>query len=196
MGYKEAGCSKRFAAEIYTELILASAQYLFVFFDEYDIAQGFSGLSSKFLEEEMVFQKNKKYFSKIFEEKINSELIKDKKSLKEYYESEEYIENKQTEISNNYLEILILDDSLRGTGTGFQLFNVILNILSELEKENNYPGYFTELSIYTTEKCSYQFYEHIGYKLIVNYNSNNVDNDIKINKFYYVSSSRKLSEEN
>ena len=183
LGYEQARCSHRYAAEVYGTLVLAHAQYFYTLTDDNDNPIGFTGLSSTLLEDVPKF-KNKKVKGLLrFEDMLNWPEAGIPAELRAYYDSEENIENEQKSISNNFLTMLILDKNHRGGVLARRLMHTIIDTLELLanENENHFPTdyfRFLELSIYTTDKCSYKFYDRYGFSLVLKVQTTNCDKDI------------------
>lgn len=172
-----AGCTHQYAIEVFCHHTLANTQYMFTLVDCNDNALGFVGFSSKWLEKNTQFQINYEIENNRFLNMLKSDSAGKKGILEAEYLGESEIENLQRKVSSNYLSILILDEGLRGKGLGKILIAIILECLEALfwinrhrklldEEGKQVPIYMAlrELSIYTSDKCTYQFYEALGCK--------------------------------
>ena len=168
LGYKEANVSHDYASRVYATLIFAQSQYLFTYVNDNDEPIGFVGFSNKHLKTTPHFKNFTDQEMLKFNYLISSEAVGNT-ALENYYKAEEHVETVQHDHYDNYLEILILDKDYRNANAAQKMVKLIQNIMKQLQNIN--PHYnFDTLSIYTTNKCSYKFYDKIGCELAYTYN--------------------------
>lgn len=180
LGYKQAQCSRYYTSMCYAHRIYASSQYMFVYVDENDKAMGFVGYANKHLQQQ--FETKKEYHNQQYEKMVRADDAGIPGELIKYYKHDNGIEQQQHGISDNYLEIFIVDESYRGKNIANQLMDIVFKCIKRLRVLNPTINTFNELSIYTTDSCTYQYYDKIGCEKIIEYHDDFDDDTIYIYK--------------
>lgn len=164
LGYLAANVTHDYASNVYANLIYAQSQYLFTYVNNSGDPIGFVGYANKHLKKVPKF----KEFTEIEMSKFNNLISRatvGNAGLENYYLNEDNFEKTQHQIFDNYLEILILDKNYRKSNIAQEMVKLIQQLMTKLKQLNPEHYNFKTLSIYTTSKCSYRFYDKIGCEL-------------------------------
>lgn len=150
LGKRESGATGSICAWIYLMDILKTTEYMEVFKLDGRVI-GFCGYSNVHSRKHLV---KRTLYSWVEQMLFRSRKIKDKNSLREYYDNYDYLPEEMCTHFDGEITILIVSSEFRSKGIGKYLLSKVFEKAAGDGMKN--------LMILSDESCSYRFYESMG----------------------------------